>query len=92
MLETYNYLPSEISDTIRHINRADLILAVVGAFIAGTAMFVTILAGFWMIQNVSPIPFQEVIIGCTILGFIIGMVIGASIITIRMNRKFRENL
>ena len=92
MLETHNSLTSEISDTIRHMNRADLILAVVGAFIAGTVMFFTILAGFWMIQNMSPIPFQEVIIGCTFLGFIIGILVGAVITTIRMNRKARENI
>jgi len=73
------------------MNRADLILVVIGAFIAGRAIFLTILAGFWIIQNISLVPLQEVIIGCTVLGFIIGIVIGTAITTIRMNRKAREN-
>lgn len=65
------------------INPRNLILLIGSALLSSLAALLIIYAGMRVILTIYPMPFFNVIVGCTIGGFIIGMITGSSIVLIR---------
>lgn len=81
-----------MSDIIHDlINRKNLFLLIIAAVLSAFALFLLILAGMRVILTVYPMPFFDVIVGCTIGGFIVGMVVGSSIVLIRTRWNAKAN-